>query len=173
MALAILQADDGSGGNPGGDDVDGGGQRWFRFDIGSNRYFRFAVGGPERRRLDGIGLIDQPRYISPLQGPLPESAMGRGRFGIDEAHFADGAEFVQMMSYRTRNREGPAVSAIVRAMRPLPQRLAPVAFSAPRQPPVAHGLLYRCTQPDDAACDAWMPQPTPARHDVTRPLETP
>jgi len=127
VALAILEVDFEA---PGDD-----GQAWFRFDIGSNRFYRFAIGGPERRRLDGVGLIDQPSFITPLQGPLPESAMGRGRFAIDGERFGRDAEFVQMMSYRTANREGPAVSSIVRAQRPLPQsrtRPAPGRTFEPR-----------------------------------------
>lgn len=127
MALAILEPDDLQG------DVDDG-RRWFRYDIGSNRFFRFAVGGPERRRLDGVSLIDQPTWVSPLQGPLAESAMGRGRYAVDGAHFADDMEFVQMMSYRTATRDGPAVSAIVRARRPLPLEIAPPRLSPPRLP---------------------------------------
>ena len=127
MALAILEPDD----LPGDDDD---ARRWFRYDIGSSRFFRLALGGPERRRLDGVSLIDRPTWVSPLEGPIAESAMGRGRYGIDEARFQDDAEFVQMMSYRTATREGPAVSAIVRARRPLPRDLAPARLTPPRLP---------------------------------------
>ncbi|NIJ21100.1 hypothetical protein FHS95_002803 [Sphingomonas naasensis] len=110
MALAILAPED-----------DGeAGKRWFRFEIGAAPYYRFAVGGPERRQLDGVSLIDRPVWLSPMQGPLGPEAMGRGRFGIDERVFTDGAEFVQMMSYRTAQRHGPAVSTIVRARQGLP-----------------------------------------------------
>lgn len=45
--------------------------------------------------------------------------MGRGRFAIEEANFPRDAEFAQMMSYRTASREGPAISSIIRARRPL------------------------------------------------------
>lgn len=110
MGLAILEPDD----------IGSDGQRWFRFDIGSAPFYRFAVGGPERRRLDGISLIDRPVWISPMLGPLAPQNMGRGRFGIDESLFNREAEFVQMMSYRSATREGPAVSAIMRSRRPLP-----------------------------------------------------
>ncbi len=115
MALALLRPDE--IGEPG--------RRWFRFDIGANRFYRFAVGGPERRRQDGVTLVGEPCWVSPLQGPLPETAMGMGRFGIEERHFSGEAEFVQMMSYASASRDNPAVSAIVRARRSLPEFAPP------------------------------------------------
>jgi hypothetical protein len=131
VALAILEPDDGPGIGPG---EDGANARWFRYHTGTNGFFRLAVGGPERRRANGVSLIDQPIYITPLQGPIPPSAMGRGRIAIGEEHFTREAEFVQMMSYRTAQREGPAVSAIIRARRPLPGHAAMPALTPPRLP---------------------------------------
>jgi hypothetical protein len=131
VALAILEPDDGPGDGPGDSGTNA---RWFRYDIGTSRFFRLAVGGPERRRANGVSLIDQPVYITPLQGPIPPSAMGRGRIAIGEEHFTREAEFVQMMSYRTAQREGPAVSAIIRARRPLPGHAAMPALTPPRLP---------------------------------------
>ncbi|WP_404338213.1 hypothetical protein AB2M62_04690 [Sphingomonas sp. MMS12-HWE2-04] len=138
MALAILVPED-----------DGpAGKRWFRFDVGTSPFCRFAVGGPERRQLDGVSLLGQPVWTSPMLGPLPAHDMGRGRYGIDESVFQGEAEFVQMMSYRTAQREGPAVSAIVRSRSPLPAMPpAPALFaraasvSRPeRAQPVANAL---------------------------------
>lgn len=120
--------------------------RWFRYDIGANRFFRLAIGGPERRRSDGVSLIDRPVYITPLQGPMAPNAMGRGRIGIEEDHFTREAEFVQMMSYRTARREGPAVSAIVRSRRPLPSTALPPSSTTPRQPAPLSGQQGRGPQ---------------------------
>ena len=141
MALAILEADDGP--------ADGSTlARWFRYDIGSNRFFRIAVGGPERRRADGAALIDEPIYITPLQGPIPRSAMGRGRIAIEERQFTREAEFVQMLSYRTANREGPAVSAIIRARRPLPGVETMPSFAVPPLPAQMSARQSRIRQRD-------------------------
>lgn len=134
MALAILVPED----------EGAAGKRWFRFEIGDARYCRFAVGGAERRQLDGVPLIGRPVWMSPMLGPLPPQDMGRGRYGIDESVFEGEAEFVQMMSYRTAERHGPAVSRIVRSRPGLPAMppVIPMSVGRPagRAPAAALGI---------------------------------
>jgi hypothetical protein len=120
MALALLAADD--GGAPGA--------RAFRFEIGHNRYYRYAVGSEERRLRHGIALLAEPVFVSELRGPVPESALGRGRFAIPEDLFSREDRFVQLMSYRTENLQGPAVSRIVESRTPLPDDMPALGFSA-------------------------------------------
>ena len=111
MALALIAQEN--------DDADG--KRWFSIDIGENRHFRVAAGGTGTVSQAGYTLLDNPSWISPLQGPLAPEQMGRTRFGIPEAVFGREAnqrsEFVQMMSYRTEDLRGPAVSPIIRSRR--------------------------------------------------------
>ncbi len=118
MALALLSFED--SGEPGG--------RSFRFEIGRNRFYRFAVGNEERRQRHGIELLAEPVWVSELGGPLPERSLGRGRFSIPEEVFTREARFVQMMSYRTDNLDGPAVSRIVESARPLPNGHDPLGW---------------------------------------------
>jgi hypothetical protein len=120
MALALLEPED-------GDDSQ---SRAFRFEIGHNRRYRFAVGGGERRSRHGIALLAAPVWISPLCGPLPDAALGRGRFEIPEHVFTREDRFVQMISYRNAAMEGPAISRIVESRRGLRNGLPAIAFSA-------------------------------------------
>ncbi len=102
VALAHIVQDDGPAG-----------QRWLRGDIGTNRYWRVAVGDGAVREDQGAKLLAEPGWISPINGPEPEAAMGRIRIGIDEQHFSREQRFAQLMSYRAADGTGPAVSAIV------------------------------------------------------------
>jgi hypothetical protein len=119
MALAIITPEEVSNG-----------KRWFRFDIGSNRYFRFAVGKRDVKHRHGIALLAEPKWVSPMQGPVADAAMGRGRFGLADDVFDREARCVQMMSYRTDRMEGPAISNIVSAGAMVPVNgLPPIAFA--------------------------------------------
>lgn len=128
MALAHITQDDGPAG-----------QRWFRAEIGSNSYWRAAVGGERSREDQGARLIADPAWIGPLEGPVAPETMGRIRFAVDEAKFDGENRFVQLMSFRGANGEGPAVSAIVetRPTLPGPADLPPPAGAIPL------GLSYR------------------------------
>ena len=121
MALAILQYE----GSPGG-------AHDFRFDLGSNRFFAYAVGGDETVAQDGVRLLDDP-VRGPIAGPLPESARGRGRMSVPDDRFDRDHRAIQLWSYRTREGDGPAVSAILRlprGLRPDDGNLPPPAFAA-------------------------------------------
>lgn len=108
----------------------------FRIDIGANRFWRVAVGDKRRRRSQGVSLLADPVWVSPLMGPLPEHAMGRTRFVAPPEHFDREARFMQLMSYRDSDRNGPAVSPIIEAHRGIGAGdLSPVTFSR-----VSHAL---------------------------------
>lgn len=119
MALALLEPDD----------VSDAGARAFRFEIGHNRYYRVAVGDKELRSRHGLALLAAPIWVSPLAGPLPVVALGRGRIAIPERVFTREARFVQMMSYRNSALEGPAISPVVEATAGIGDGLPPIAFS--------------------------------------------
>lgn len=117
MALAIIRPlDDAAPGT-----------RAFAIEAGSNRFYRVAVGSGRTRQMQGVELMAEPRWVSPLQGPLAPQQMGRDRLDIPDELFERDAEWVQMMTYRTEQRDGPAVSRMVRSRRALP---APLALSA-------------------------------------------
>ncbi len=102
MALAILQF---VNSQPGG--------HRFRIDIGKNRYYSYAIGGPDTTRQTGIEILLEPTFTAPLVGPLPPSALGRGWLQAPAEHFGREARCIQLASFRTSSREGPAVSQIV------------------------------------------------------------
>jgi hypothetical protein len=90
-----------------------GGQRRFRFDIGVNRYYGYAIGGKETLRSGGLKTLRDRHFESPMLGPLPETALGRGTLEIPDQAFDREHRYVQLMSYRTQERIGPAISEIV------------------------------------------------------------
>jgi hypothetical protein len=86
----------------------------FTLELGSNRFYQFAVGDDTVDRANGFPQLGAPRFTSPLVGPLPESTLGRTALEIPLEQFDRDHRAVQVTSYRTRNRDGPAVSDIVR-----------------------------------------------------------
>lgn len=108
MALAVLDIDDDGGAAAGVAGVR------FRGQIGGNRYYVYAVG--RRDEHDPGGLLD-PSFESHLQGPLPAAAMGRVTLEIPRDRLGREDRFVQMVSFRSLDRRGPAVSEIVEVPR--------------------------------------------------------
>ena len=104
MALAVLELDD--------DGAAGAGVAGVRFrgQIGSNRYYVYAVG---RRDADDPADLLDPTFESRLQGPLPPAAMGRFMLEIPRDRLEREDRFVQLVSFRSPDRRGPAVSEIV------------------------------------------------------------
>jgi hypothetical protein len=84
----------------------------FRFDIGKNRYYRYVVGSGRRRRSDGLEVIAEPVFESPVVGPLPPEQRGRGSLTIDISKADRENRLVQLWSFRTPEGAGPAVSTI-------------------------------------------------------------
>lgn len=103
MALAILRL-------AGGDD----GRVQLDAEIGSNRYWRWAIGSGEVRREGGVARLDDPAFTSELLGPAPDAALGRVRIEIPAGRIDREHRHVQLMSYRTTEGDGPAISEILR-----------------------------------------------------------
>lgn len=85
----------------------------FAADLGRNRWYTWAVGAEAGESTHGMRLLTDVVHASPLLGPLPESVRGRTTIAVpldllDRDHRA-----VQLLSYRTASRDGPAVSDIV------------------------------------------------------------
>ncbi|MFN8570858.1 MAG: hypothetical protein U0132_02305 [Gemmatimonadaceae bacterium] len=86
----------------------------FALELGSNRFFQYAVGDDTVTRDSGFPMLGATQFTSPIVGPLPVSAMGRTTFEVPADRFDRDHRTVQVTSYRTKAREGPAVSDIVR-----------------------------------------------------------
>jgi hypothetical protein len=102
MALAILRQDDEQGEGVG-----------FTFDIGKIRFWTLAVGASRRRGRSGLEVVDEVGFSTPLEGPLPASALGRGRLLVPAGAFDREQRLVQLASYRDPERRGPALSDIL------------------------------------------------------------
>lgn len=84
-----------------------------RFDIGHNRYYAWQVGDEERISANGITRIANVKQRSRVFGPLPESARGRGVVEIPRELISKQDRFAQLLSFRTEDGVGPAISPIV------------------------------------------------------------
>ncbi len=104
MALALLWAE-----SPG----DGQSTLRMRFDIGHNRYYAWQVGDEEQVSTNGIARIGNVKQRSRVFGPLPESARGRGVVEIPGELISKQDRFAQLLSFRTEDGVGPAISPIV------------------------------------------------------------
>jgi hypothetical protein len=102
MALAYLRYEDSDGRHC-----------HFRFDLGRNRYFAWTIGEEETEVRDGLRVLSQRQHLSPIFGPIAESDEGRGELDIPCSFFDRDHRHVQLFSFRTRDRVGPAVSAIL------------------------------------------------------------
>ncbi len=85
----------------------------FRIDIGRNRYYQFAIGKEQTKRSSGLTLIGETSYVSPLQGPLEEMMMGRTAISVPANRFTKDDNLLQLISYRTKDKTGMAVSDIM------------------------------------------------------------
>ena len=85
----------------------------FQVELGENAFYRFAIGSDETERAAGLTSLADPVFESELIGPVPPSARGRTSFTVPLDHFDRDHRFIQLMSFRTSNGHGPAVSDIV------------------------------------------------------------
>lgn len=103
MALALLRYD-GPGSN---------GSR-FHYDIGKNRYYTFAIGKKQVINQHGLDLLDEPTYKSQLIGPITSQHLGRGFFEVSSDLVDSKNRFIQFLSFRDKELNGPAISKIIR-----------------------------------------------------------
>ena len=86
----------------------------FTLDLGSNRFYQYAVGDDTIDRGSGFPMLGAPHVTSPIIGPLSESSLGRTVVEIPSRQFDRDNRCVQVTTYRTRTKDGPTVSDIVR-----------------------------------------------------------
>jgi hypothetical protein len=140
-----------------------GGRARFRLGLGTSRWYSYAVGGGATDREHGFPILRDPEFQSPLMGPVPPEAMGRVELEVPLERFARGRRHLQVTSYLTRERHGPAVSETVAvplgagglddaplpainfgmglAMQRQPQRAVSTAFSYREAPPVSSAMF--------------------------------
>ena len=102
MALAILRFQDNDGV-----------KSRFEVDIGVNRFYKYAIGNEELQPSKGLKVLSNPKFISPLIGPLSESSLGRTILEVPNQQFDRQNRSIQIISYRNQQREGPAISEII------------------------------------------------------------
>jgi hypothetical protein len=103
MALAILRFQDSDGA-----------KSQFQVDIGTNRFYTYAIGKEELQRSEGFKVLSNPKFTSPLIGPLTESSLGRTILEVPNQQFNRQNRSIQIISFRNQQREGPAISEIVK-----------------------------------------------------------
>lgn len=91
----------------------GGGRVRFRIDTGRNRWYAYAIGEGSRKLRNGLALLDVRSHTSELLGPLDESEDGRAELEVPSRLFVGRNRSIQLMSFRTPGRDGPALSEIV------------------------------------------------------------
>jgi hypothetical protein len=106
MALALLTAESGS-------------TERFRAELGTNRFYQYVVGSRRQRRADGVEVVAAPEHTSSLYGPVPPERLGTANFTVDPSLFSRERRFLQLWSFRSPDRAGPAVSDIVTVAAPL------------------------------------------------------
>lgn len=84
-----------------------------RFDIGHNHYYTWQVGDEERSTTNGIPRLANVKERSRVFGPVPDEARGRGVLEIPSGLISKENRFVQLISFRTEDGTGPAISPIV------------------------------------------------------------
>jgi hypothetical protein len=102
MALAILQFLDSD-------------SHKFRFqvELGSNRFYQYRIGEGKIRQINGLQLLDEPSYVSPLIGPINQHPLGQASLEIPSNLFSFQQRAIQIFSFREANGVGPAISEIV------------------------------------------------------------
>jgi len=85
----------------------------FLIDIGKNRYYSYTIGEKAITLPNGLRVLDEPSYSSPLAGPLAEENLGRSLLEVPAHRFSRTDRYIQLMSYRTNQREGPALSNVL------------------------------------------------------------
>lgn len=83
------------------------------FDIGHNHYYGWHLGGRNTVNDGGLSRLAEVHEHSALVGPLPARLRGRGRFRLPTQAVTRDVRYVQLLSYRDCDGNGPAISAIV------------------------------------------------------------
>ena len=84
------------------------------YDIGRNTLVRWLVGDGDTVTRNGLPSLGDVHERSSILTPLPASARGRGELVVPYGSFDNDHCWLQLLSYRTRDGKGPAISNIVR-----------------------------------------------------------
>jgi len=103
MALALLR--------PRGWD---GEQVHLDIELGSNRFYSYAIGDGELDRSGGFAVLTNRKTVSELRGPIPDHPAGRASLAIPAAAFDRDNRYLQLASFRTADRKGPAFSEVLK-----------------------------------------------------------
>lgn len=85
----------------------------FQADLGVNRFYTYSIGSGEGKSSSGLPSLEQTQFTSKLLGPLPESSLGRVTLDIPHQQFDRKHRYIQLFSFRTADKIGPAISDIV------------------------------------------------------------
>lgn len=85
----------------------------FKVDIGTNRFYSYTIGDKEVLSNKGLKRIQNPHFTSQLIGALPKSNLGRTVLEIPGDRFDNKNRYIQVTSFRTEKRIGPAISEII------------------------------------------------------------
>src|SRR5438067_7109467 len=86
----------------------------FHVDLGRNRYYAFTIGDSEYESHNGVRVMRAPSYTSRVFGPIDEDTLGRTDIVVSSDLFDTRHDAIQLVSFRTRDRIGPAFSSIER-----------------------------------------------------------
>ncbi len=88
-------------------------RRQFLIDIGKNRYYSYSIGEAGVNLPNGLQVLEEPSYTSSLVGPVPEESLGRSLLEVPAQRFNRKNRYIQLMSFRTAQRDSLAISAIL------------------------------------------------------------
>ncbi len=101
-------------------------------DIGTNQYYRYLIGA-RKRRFRGIDILEEISYQSPLMAashPSQRLLMAEFILRIPREQINRDTKFLQLLSYKTRDKRGQALSEIIRiTSAPLPSGNRPFSLS--------------------------------------------
>ncbi len=117
------------------------GNLMFEADIGTNDFFQVNVGRTIRRH-GGLQILDDLRFTSPILRLRKDNELYGTKFmlPVPDAAFADRSRYIQLWSYKTPERTGPALSRVVAVGGSVANALPEPArsLSEPDCPPMTH-----------------------------------
>lgn len=119
-------------------------------DLGHNLWYVLAVGSGDVVRHHGVDVLAEPSYTSALVGPLAPSRRGRVTFDVPREHVLRDDRYVQLMSFRTQDRTGPAFSDVVAVPRGSWRRSGATSFCLPAVRQVPPGTPVPPSEADPA-----------------------
>src|ERR1700687_5006025 len=86
----------------------------FHVDLGRNRYYAYTIGDRETDSRNGVRVMRTPSFSSHVFGPRDDETLGRTDIAVPNSLFDTRHDAIQLLSFRTRDRVGPAFSSIER-----------------------------------------------------------